>query len=135
MTRKQVMEQLVKKEAKNLKKNATLEEIKKLNFAQLFPQSVSYCVYGQLTGDCNSQRASELINKCCDRVYEALPYTPPKNTKLNGKPSGENRSEVNMIKYWSPIEVYIQQTGNQGNGNNEKLIKYLKGESIRLNLK
>ena len=53
----------VKKELVNLRKKATQEEIKKLNFAQ-FDHTVKYaCIYGQMTGNCASERAKKLQPK------------------------------------------------------------------------
>lgn len=129
MTRKQVMQQLVKEEAKNLKKNATQEEIAKLNFSDLVPTDSEKCIYGQLTGCCWNGRAIELIKKSCKRVYTPN-YDEDKDTladaKVNGKPK-EDRDA-----YWSPIEVFIYQDKNTENGNNKKLIDYIKGKTETL---
>ncbi len=137
-TRKQVMQALVKEEAKNLRKNLTTEEKNNLDFDYLNPEDYKRCVYGLATGDCKSTRASELINSCCSRVYTSNWGNVLAECPVNGAPSGQNRGELEInenekIAYWSPIEVFIVQKGNMINGNNEKLIKYLKGEISRLN--
>jgi len=53
----------VKAELVHLRDNATQEEIKKLNFSQ-FDHTVRYaCIYGQMTGNCDSVRAKQLTPK------------------------------------------------------------------------
>ncbi len=126
---------LVKDEAKKLKKNATPKELNRLDITSLCGTSSSSCVYGLLTGSCNSERASELIYKCATRVYE-VPTTYKNaviDSKLNGKPKIKRHS---VSHYVSPIEKFIFI--NEENGSkkaNEKLIKYLKNETKTLNFK
>jgi hypothetical protein len=50
-------------EIKNLKKKATKEEINKLVYHNFIPMSVAECIYGLMTGSCNSARAKELTPK------------------------------------------------------------------------
>lgn len=146
MTRKQVMQNLVKQEAKNLKKNATQAELGKLSFSTLKDREgyASSCIYGQLTGNCFSGRAGELIFNSCIRVYtndQSLNNEPNKdcltNAPINGKPEVIRNGCANgsEAEYFSPIEVFISQDVNKSNGNNEKLIKYLRGEIKTLNFK
>jgi hypothetical protein len=52
--------QLVQIELDNIKEKATKEEICKLNFGRFNHDKKSCCVYGQMTGHCNSDRAHEL---------------------------------------------------------------------------
>jgi hypothetical protein len=127
-TRKEIMQNLVKEEAKNLKKHATKEELDNLNIEYLDSEDYEKCVYGQLTGDCFSERAEYLILNSCERVYES-DYTISKS-KINGKPLKDRRT-----KYWSPIEVFIAQNINNTNGNNKILIDYLKDKRKTLNFK
>lgn len=75
--RTKTMQALVKKEAANLKKNATKEELAKLDFDRLDGDSPYSCMYGQMTGHCYSNRASELIFNCCERVYIPLSKSAP----------------------------------------------------------
>lgn len=134
-TRKSVMYELVKDEAKKLRKNATKSELKRLDFEELDTQSSIRCVYGQMTGDCYSNRAKDLIVNSCKRVYKDEYTKDLNNCRLNGKPNRNYRSVINTNNYFSPIEVFIDQPKNKTNGNNELLIKYLKGETKRLNFK
>jgi hypothetical protein len=123
------MRQLVIEEATNLKKHATQEELNKLDIKRLFSSQVDLCVYGQMTGICFSERATELMKTCCKRVYNTDAGSV-RDCSVNGSPENKNR-----IHFWSPIEVFIDQYRNQNNGNNEQLIKFLKGEIDVLNFK
>ncbi len=124
-TKKIVFPALVREEAKNLKKYATESEISKLDIESFSPKYGHSCIYGMLTGDCHTLRATELIEQCAKRVYKTPEeYIPGKDylaNKLNGSPKKAYRS-----KYWSPIEVYIYPNKNLDGA--KKLIKYLKGE-------
>lgn len=53
---------LVCKELQYIKQNATQEEIAKLDFKTLDPDNVNFCIYGQMTGYCYGNRATELIH-------------------------------------------------------------------------
>lgn len=140
-TRKEVMHNLVKEEAKNLKKHADKKQLENLNFKFLDFDSPERCIYGQITGDCFSEEAHNLIQKCAKRVYKSnyneLNWESNISTcKLNGKPEikkGLGRDRVEL--FYSPIEVFIAQDKNITNGNNEKLVNYLKGKITRLNFK
>lgn len=122
---------LVVDEAKNLKKYATPQEIAQLNIEELNPTSGSYCVYGQIAGNCYTTRAVELIKKCAKRVYHAEYDTNPgKCRRLNGDPKKiqiNNRYGENV--FWSPIEVFIDRAPKEMGA---KLVAFLKGERKRL---
>ncbi len=128
---------LVKKEAAKIKKFATKDEIESLNFGRLNPDNVQACIYGQMTGNCYSERANELIVKCAERVYSgALPnttqravsYKEAKLSTLNGKPYNVS---FRRDSYHSPIEVYISINQNHANKLKD-LVNYLKGETKKL---
>lgn len=127
-TKKIVYPALVKEEAKNLRKFATPRELSYLDFTSLDPGNASSCIYGQMTDNCFSLRAIELIERSCKRVYnESDGINALVGCKLNGSPLKSTR-----VNYWSPIEVFIYKIKNQENGANAKLISYLKGEIKRL---
>ena len=124
---------LVVEEAKNLRKFATQEEKDRLLKNTIDPESPFSCIYGQLTSDCQSIRAIELIEKCTKRVYEYVSgknnglYTKVANcVKINGSPKGKIRMSHNHA-YYSPIEVFISKNG-EGSPLNIKLAEYIKGE-------
>lgn len=118
---------LVIEEATALKKHATEQELDMLSFEGLNPEDSRYCIYGQMTGSCWSERAVELINLCASRVYDDVEPTEDgvfSGAKLNGSPIEKDR-----LTYWSPIEVFISRNSFKDNDNlNKKLIRFLKGE-------
>ena len=126
------LKELVIKEAKRLKKSATSEELQKLSFKQLDPGMSGDCVYGQITGNCFNKRAVELIQASCKRVYHRDPKGEDEIPigKLNGSPKKADRNN-----YWSPIEAFIARDKNIDNGNNKRLIKFLKGKTKTLKFK
>lgn len=116
------LKQLVIAEATALRQHATKEELQRLDFTWLDPQSIAYCIYGQMTGNCDSERAIELQNKST-RPYSSLSvelfYTDAPNF---------NKRNTECI--YSPIEVYI----NQPEANSYALIAFLKGKTDTLTL-
>jgi hypothetical protein len=132
-TKKQFIED-VKKEARALRGHATKEELEKLDFNSLDARSSYQCIYGQITGNCTSKRAHQLISKCCTRlidfdeftgkdIHEAASVTidRPATPQLLAK----NRDFFNL-KYISSIEGFIMLDNDAKNKN---LIAYLKGET------
>jgi len=118
--------ELVIEEATNIKKYASLSEIERLDISTLDPQSTSDCVYGQMTGNCHSKRAIELIELCASKVYHAPDGFPRESKELNGAPTSISRRGDNYeTKYWSPVEVFIDQTVPKMRA---KLVSFLKGE-------
>lgn len=132
---KETLQKLVIKEATRLKKHATKEELSKLDFDTLHPDHWQRCIYGQMTGDCFSQRAYELILECAPRVYVA-PLSDSTSCglepdgKLNGKPHSIKHHSVRGDYYFSPIERFIYLPGNKGK--TKKLISFLKGKTTKL---
>lgn len=123
---------LVEKEAVNLKLHATKEELEKLNLKKFKYWTPKECIYGLLTGSCNSDRASELISKCCSKVY--FPDKKPKSMflyeVLNETPN-EIDKHCRTQQFASPIEKWLFISSEE---NHKKLIEYLKDETIKLNL-
>lgn len=101
---------LVRKEIISLKKKATSEELCKLNFSTLAPSNTEKCIYGQMTGDCDSDRARELSPKTFKWV-----------------------DDDNVIgDAYTALEKYILE-GARGNDNmNKHIIDFLKGNVKRL---
>ena len=113
----QELKQLVVNEALALREHATKEEIGRLDFSKINPDHQELCIYGQMTGNCFSDRSTELLKNC------AIPYSgnvyhfdkPAIPTKFNRKLWKENFS-------YSSIEFYITQPGAKI----EDLIKLIK---------
>lgn len=118
------LEERVIEEAFNLKKYATPEELRRLNIENLNPLSVYECIYGQMTGSCNSKRALELIQKCCSEGYKS-------NESEEVVPTAEcNYYEGRIyLSFWSPIEKFIWEHRNyEPEGRNKKLVRFLQGK-------
>ncbi len=133
----------VTKEAIALKQNATKAEINRLDFSSLDPEDHCGCIYGQMTGDCRSSRASALIFKSCKRFIDFTSASKIRTLKdVRENVNGETINGVNSdkdflrtrdngdIKYFSTIESYILMPFAKNNN----LVAFLKGETDALNL-
>lgn len=137
-TKKQFLED-VAKEAKALRKHATKEELAKLDFKRLDPHSSYSCIYGQMTGNCVSERANDLISKCAKKLIDFKEYagwdiSDAIETAVDKKPTkiflSRHRKE-NILNFISSIEAFIMLNDDS---KNENLIAYLKGETNDLKL-
>lgn len=131
---KKILIDLVKKEAQKLKLNATKQEIANLNFSTFVPSFKDDCIYGQMTGNCYTKRASNLILKCCENIFAKTPLQDMLDVKIDGRPTKKKMSDRDY-KYYSPIEIFISFGENRENGNNKMLIDYLKGKRKKLAFK
>jgi hypothetical protein len=126
----------VLQEANNLKQHATIEERSKLNVGELRPYHTRKCIYGLMTGHCDSARALELIQKCTvryiaddnftwidiqgfKRIQNHLNGTTVEN--LHRKRTNAYSSETS---HFSMIEAYILLP----EANNAGLINYIQGK-------
>ena len=116
------LELLVKDEAENLKKYALPRELAKLSFSKLFPWAYNKCIYGQMTGNCHSERAKELLSKC------AIPYSV--ELKKRHLLDYKMFEYVGATRNFSAIEFYIAQDDSSC----ELLINFLQGRSEVLEL-
>lgn len=129
------LEQLVIDEAILLKQHATKEEINKLNYKKLDGCSRYSCIYGQITGNCVSERAYELIRNCCHRVYRPTDDFSTLAGRLNGKPKVLEKPSSRLSHYVSPIENFLFKNKINEWATSEKvekLVAFLKGESDKL---
>lgn len=116
----------------NLRKHATKDEIDKLVRERFFPTNRRHCVYGQMTGDCFSTRAHELIRLCAPVMLEGhLRFdTVFKKVAIS---TVETRKDGRMA--YSPVEVLLMLY--YGKGKFEKfthILNFLKGtgKTVRL---
>ncbi len=141
------LKEQVKLEAAALKQHATPSELANLDFNRFNANRTSQCIYGQMTGNCYSNRANELIVQCAQRVYttDSGCLMPEDIENLNGKPhllEGRTRKHY----YHSPIELFVainQDTivktlhldYNQSlvSANTKILLEYLQGHTETLN--
>jgi hypothetical protein len=143
MTTTYTFEQLkedVRKEAEALRIHATKEELTNLSIKELFPESIYGCIYGMMTGSCNSERAASLIDLCACRYIKDACLTEVGEQgfdriqkKVNGATVEgfiKNRTRGSYVTHYSAIEAYILLP----EANNANLIAYLRGETETLTL-
>ncbi len=122
-------------EAVALKLNATPEEIARLE-GRIDPRNKYDCIYGKMTGKCNSKRAQELIRACCPRVYSTKGCDYLSEAMLNGPPEEEFIEDTwaknRLDHYISPIEKFILLCGED---NIKVLVSFLKGKRKTLRFK
>lgn len=147
ITKKQFLADVLH-EATVLRNIMTDDEKKKLDFYSLDPNKQALCIYGQATGDCESNRAKVLMDAACVRMtdtsqFEKNPADLFKEQEniwdkirpmING--SYTDRSWTNSLHntriydYLSMIETYICLD----TANNKDLIAYIKGEIAEVKL-
>lgn len=138
VNKKQFLED-VRTEIESIKLHATKKEKSRLNFKEFKPAYSEDCVYGQLTGDCRSERAIELIEKSCVRIWD-LSEKNVDIDKIKDASFEEAKSFLNGAfdketfgdgcQYLSALEGYIVLK----RANNENILAYIKGETDKLKL-
>lgn len=136
----------VEHEIKMLKIHATKRELNKLNFQEFSPNNREECIYGQISGQCNSERAKELMDKCCIKAINFFNnprpisflggiYTFKKisnfTTDYDSKVIWDSSNQIRDYYYLSALECYIGLKGS----NNKDIFDYLTGKTEILNLK
>lgn len=109
---------MVELEALHLRNNATDEEKNNLDFNRLNACSSINCIYGQMTGDCRSERAYELYSKEFHHTGANHGLTFTQCFQDGCFKQADAESDM------SPIEIYITIEGSK----NERLLKYINGE-------
>ena len=150
MTNTYTFEQLkedVRKEAEALRVHATKEEISNLDIEILVPEYYDQCIYGLMTGDCFSRRASELIFNCCHRFFKS--NDDADNHFITEVPRGRfqefvNGQKIEGVETSSDLHVHREECGSHFSAieayilspeaNNANLISYLRGETEMLEL-
>lgn len=112
---------LVQEELDTIKVNATKKEINRLNFSGFIHHSSYSCIYGQMTGKCNSVRAKEIFPKKYDAIGGGYcdGYRPFKTQDYDHGFS------------FTPLEKYLYMVKAP---QHKKLIQYLKGERKTIKL-
>lgn len=145
ITKKQFLAD-VAKEVEALREHATDEEKERLDFYNFNPRTVRGCIYGQMTRDCESERAHELMNLSCVRQMNIKNGSKVGTTDLTDKTFTEIAHFVNgdydektwdknshgfltrTFAYLSALEGYI----NLKDAKNKNVIAYIKGETDKL---
>ena len=110
----------VRKEAETLRIHATKEERERLDVETMRPYDCKKDVYGQMTGEYDSGRATELKIKCAPLFIDG--------DIQDFKTVGIHECFKDFS--WTPIEYYTLGT----EANNANLIAYLRGETDNLEL-
>lgn len=119
--RKKFLEAVIH-EIEQLKKYATAAEISELDLERFDASSQHDCIYGQMAGNCETNRAKELMDKACIKVMdlddEGVSQVlgldiDDKSFNVNGKYKGqtwhglENSWSRRRYRYLSALEAYI----------------------------
>lgn len=91
---------LVEKEAKLIRKNFTLEEIKKLQLHLIDGDSQEQCVYGLMVGTCNSDRVYDFIKNNVNVLIKSFRFNSNDIDNINV----EERTHNYFV---TPLEEYI----------------------------
>lgn len=127
MTIKELKE-LVIKEATYLRENTTQQEKDRLEVFDFNPRSSRYCIYGQLTGNCNSNRAALLYDGSgIGVVFYGMLGTDSTKSTLNTVEIVKEK----QVDHFSPIETYIGKYNNDG----KEILRYIKGDIDRFVLR
>ena len=107
-------------EIKHIKKYATEVEINRLDFKTFNGFIAKSCIYGQMTGNCHSERATEL----CSKSIHEITIMKDGTVLIN-----ENTDTVIRL---TAMEKYLFHSSRK---QHRKIINYLKGECDKLDLK
>lgn len=130
-------------EIEMLKLHATEEEKRKLNINRFSPNRAETCIYGQMTGDCRTDRAFSLMELSCTRTFDLQESDLCQNDsfttiqklingafKGQGWDSTDNNINSRSWRYLSALEGYIQINY----GSHANILSYIKGEIDTLKL-
>lgn len=112
---------LVREELDLIKANATKEEISRLDFDTFNYENRGQCIYGQMTGNCFSKRASEIMGKKISTLDTDLPKNNP---NFNFDHFDPDKSLGVPLRY-TYLEQYLFWSSSLVHS---KIISYLKGE-------
>lgn len=126
--------QLVLEEAHTLKEHATSDELSNIQIGNLDPDSARKCIYGLMTGHCDSPRAISLLGSCAvpftsslDQIDKSSIVEPTFNYKGNPFLS----ANLSIRSWFSPIELYIYHAEDLG----QSLVYFLNGKKDKLTMK
>lgn len=124
MTRDEFIKE-VRAEIKRIKKRATANEIDKLSFEDFSTNDVSACIYGQMTGRCDSDRARELMPKKYNDILKIVAYRRPINEKTYTAQSMSKGGNFTALEKY----LYMAESDTH-----EHIFDYLKDGTNRLNI-
>lgn len=127
----------VRKEAEALRVHATSEELGRLSIDSLNPENMDNCIYGQITGNCHSVRAKELIKECAPKFVIDRSLCLIKEQGVSRIQCNIQKDDINNFNegrgwegYYTVLEAYILLP----EAKNANLIAFLRGETETLEL-
>jgi hypothetical protein len=125
---------LMLEEVNNLKKYASEFELDQLHAGIIIiPMDARMCIYGHMTGNCESERAIELINQCCSERISNISFFKKEYIDLEDFTKNErqdNRSVRKSDNYrFSPLESFLWYATEE---EIVSVIHYLNGQSDKL---
>jgi len=123
----------VREEIEHIKKHATQHELSNLDYSWFNPFYPNKCIYGMMTGHCDSRRANKLYNKKYGSIGDHNSEDKPTQTlkELVGDDSYFNDDEDFFeIDSFTPLEVYVSLK----DARKRNVVKYLKNEISELKL-
>ena len=108
-------------EINHIKSKATKAEISKLDFNHFYYNWYEFCIYGQMTGSCTSNRACGLYPKKYKDLI--LNDTSIKNIL--------KKKNIKKGRDYTPLELFLFMSTKETDKN---IIDYLKGNTNILNL-
>lgn len=127
--KKSVFLEMVQNELDTIKKRATKREIGRLNILTFNHKFHDLCIYGQMTGYCESKRAKKIMVKTFENVVKSLKDC---NSDFLSFSKQDNKTSKDLSYGFTPLEKYLYMVKKPMH---KKIIQYLKGEIININLK
>ena len=123
------LQELAISEAKALRRYTTPQQKASLSLDLFDPRDGEYCIYGQLTGDCDSIEATELAKKCAKGLFSNSLSLIGKNEYYLESHYAPH-AKIRGTEYFTPLEVYIYNR----NADAKRILRYIKGDTDELNL-
>lgn len=109
----------VKKELRTIKRRATPQEKSQLDLSTFNFDDGDHCIYGQMTGDCYSNRAKHLMPKSYSQIFQPSAGVTDLNQRVNYKHLATKKG-----KSFTALEIYLFDNKSD----HAKIIAYIKGE-------
>ena len=109
-----------------MRSEITDEERNNLSYDLLLTHSSSLCIYGLISGNCYSDRATQLMRKSKIELHPYLSHDSVKRSSEDNKMEDilKSGSSRRYFQFFSPIETMITLDDDL----NKKLVSYLKKE-------
>lgn len=130
------IQKMISEEIELIADNFTAEEINKLRVSEVDGDSPKGCIYGVMTGDCNSDRVSEFIK---NNINYVILNTNKNPSKFSSKDRTYNYFTTPVEEYIIPVEYYDfglfgEYSSNYNNKVRELVDRIIKTKNERTNL-